>query len=275
MDVLVTGGSGLLGSQLTKALVRAGHRVRLLTRHASGQNPLFTAIPGDLATGAGLAEAVRDVDAIVHAASDPRHAQALDVDGTRRLLMAARSANVAHLIYVSIVGVDRIPVAYYRAKREAERLVQTSDVPWTIVRATQFHPFIVQLLAGLARVPFVTPLPAGFVAQPVDVGDVAARLVRALAAGPLQRIVEYGGPEVIALDELARSWLAAEGRSTRVVSIPVPGAAAAAFRAEFNTALKSTSDGERGAVRWHDWLARQGQPAGSRRPAVHLPVAGA
>lgn len=271
MHVLVTGGSGLLGSQLTKALTRAGHRVRLLSRHTAGSNPLFTAVPGDLATGAGLAEAVQGIDAVVHAASDPRHPVAVDVEGTRRLLAAAQAASVAHLVYVSIVGVDRIPVAYYRAKREAERMVQASDVPWTIVRATQFHPFIVQLLTGLARVPLVTPVPAGFVAQPVDVGDVAARLVRALADGPLQRIVEFGGPEVIPLDELARSWLAAEGRTPRVANIPVPGAVGAAFRAEFNT----TFHGERGALRWHDWLVRRGRPANARHSVIHQPAGGA
>ena len=133
-------------------------------------------------------------------------------------MRAAQAGGVRHIIYVSIVGVDAIPYRYYRCKREAELILQAADVPYSIVRATQFHAFISRLLASLARVPMVMPVPAGFVVQPVDVADVATRLVRSLTAGPSQGITNFGGPEVLRVPDMARLWMTAQRRRKPVVS---------------------------------------------------------
>src|SRR5689334_16740998 len=126
--VLVTGGTAQLGRAVVDLLGATGRPVRVLSRSAAEGR-----VRGDLATGAGLAEATAGVGAIVHCASNPRDARAVDVDGTRRLLDAAHAQGRPHVVYVSIVGVDRIPVPYYAAKLAAERIVAESGLPWTIL----------------------------------------------------------------------------------------------------------------------------------------------
>src|SRR3990172_2973042 len=146
--ILVTGGSGGLGSELVPRLA-AGHTVRILSRRPRPPSATTEWAQGELATGEGLAEAVAGVDMIVHAASSPfGKTRQVDVEGIRRLLPAAAPAT-PHLFYISIVGVDRIPFPYYRAKLAAEKLVEEPAVPYTILRATQFHTLIDRLLRNL------------------------------------------------------------------------------------------------------------------------------
>ena len=102
-------------------------------------------------TGEGLAAAVADVDVVIHAASDPRGDPAADEEGTRRLAAAARAAGVGHVVYVSIVGIDRIPFPYYARKLAAERALAASGQPYSILRATQFHSFVDFLLGKAAQ----------------------------------------------------------------------------------------------------------------------------
>src|SRR5262245_5581061 len=154
MRVLVTGGTGRLGRALIPLLSTTGHSVTILSRvQRAGPGLHVSCAVGDLITGAGLREAVVEIDCIVHLASDSRNARAVDVEGTRRLVDHARAAGVKHLVYVSIVGVDRIPFAYYQCKLEAERIVVDSGVPYSILRATQFHSFVAFLLSEAARFP--------------------------------------------------------------------------------------------------------------------------
>ena len=209
---------------------------------------------GDLSSGVGLAEAVADIDVIVHAASDSRNARVVDVQGSQRLADAARAAGVKHLIYVSIVGIDRIPFAYYQCKLEAEQIIAASGVPFSILRATQFHSFVAFLFSEAARFPFVMPIPSGFWVQSVDVQDVAARLGRAIDAGPKGLLPDFGGPEVLPIEEVAAQWLQRRPVGWLKPSVPihVPGPIAAAFQAGYNTC----PDGERGAVTWREWLLR-------------------
>ena len=178
---------------------------------------------GDLLTGDGLPEAVTGVSAVVHCASDPRKPDD-DLDAAVQLLLAARAAGVPHLVYVSIVGVDRVPYAYYKAKHRVEEIVEDGGVPWTILRATQFHEFVATLLDYLSRGP-VALAPAGMSDQPVDVREVASRLVELVAAGPSGRVEDLGGPQVLTVTELMRTYLAAKGRRRPRVDRAVPRAA--------------------------------------------------
>lgn len=245
-EVLVTGGTGALGRVLVPALRAAGHGVRVLSRR-----PGEGRLAGDVATGAGLAAAVDGVDAVVHLASDPDGDYwTADVAGTRRVAVAAREAGVTHLVYVSIPGVDRVPHPFYRAKFAAEQVVEAAAVPYTILRATQFHGFLADLLARGRRGP-VVPAGIGWSFQPVDTRDVAAHLTGLLAAGPAAGIVEYGGPEVLDSVALARSWLAARGGRGRVIPLPVPGKFTAAARAGD---LLPAADAPRGTITWEQWL---------------------
>jgi uncharacterized protein YbjT (DUF2867 family) len=252
MKILLTGGTGGLGREVVRAAEAAGHTVRIASRrprpHDTPAGREWARM--DMDTGDGVRDALADADAVIHAASDPRRHAAVDVQGTRRLAEAAREAGTAHLVYVSIVGVDEIPFAYYRSKYEAERILAASGVPHSILRATQFHAFVAAMIAGFARVPLLLPLPTSFRFQPVATAEVAERLVRAVEQGPGGRLPDFGGPEVLTMGEMARTWKAARGIRRLTLHLPLPGALAAAFRAGKNT----VRDGERGTLRWEDWL---------------------
>ena len=255
MRVLVTGGSGRLGRTLGPLLSAAGHSVRVLSRvQRTGPGLQVSHVVGDLTTGAGLTESVADIDAIVHLASDSRNSRAVDVDGTQRLVEVARAAGVKHLLYVSIVGIDRIPFRYYECKLEAERAIAESGVPFSILRATQFHSFVALLLNEASRYPFIMPIPSGFFVQSVATEEVAVRLCRAVSEGPNGMLRDFGGPEVLTIEEAATAWIGHRRRESALRAVPIdfPGKVAAAFRAGYNTC----PDGERGTMTWREWLVR-------------------
>jgi uncharacterized protein YbjT (DUF2867 family) len=250
MKLLVTGASGVLGREVLVAARSGGIAVRALSRRGGTGHADGEWVQGDLVTGQGIDAAVRGCDAIVHAASDPRQADAVDVNGTRRLIEAARRASVRHLVLVSIVGIDQIPFSYYKQKLAAEQIVGQANVPFSILRATQFHSFLDQLITAAARVPLVLPLPAGFVVQPVEASEVAVRLMRCIADGPRGRVTDFGGPEVLTFRDATLQWQAAGHVRKPIVPIPVPGPMARAIRAGKGTA----PHGDRGAISWGEWL---------------------
>jgi uncharacterized protein YbjT (DUF2867 family) len=240
-EVLVTGGTGTLGRAVVAALLSRGHLVRVLSRRGGESSPGAAdadgprTVRGDLASGAGLTEAVAGTEAIVHCASATgtlrrRTQREVDVAGTRRLAAAARAASRPHLVYPSIVGIDGLPLAYYRTKSAAETEVERSELPWTILRATQFHDLLLMALGGLHRGPLLF-LPRGFRFQPVDAGEVGERLAELVDAGPGGRVGDLGGPEELSADEIAERYLGARGGSRPwIVRVAVPGRMARAVR---------------------------------------------
>jgi len=244
MRVLITGGTGVLGSEVARRLAQAGYTVRVMSRRAAQAH---------IETGGGLAEAVAEVDAIVHAASSPfRRTREVDVEGTRRLLESAKAAGVSHFFYISIVGIDRIPLPYYKHKLAAERLIEESGVPYSIQRAPQFFTLLDDVLRNLLRFP-VGVYPAGFKFQPIDPGEVAERIVQQVAAGPGGRLAEIAGPEVRTAGELARTWLKARGKRRLLVPLPLFGKVAAGYRTGYNCAPES----KYGRITWAQWLSRR------------------
>ena len=221
---LVTGGTGRLGALVVDRLRRAGHGVRVTSRRTGPD--LFTV---DWKTGAGLAAALDGVDVVVHCAASFR-----DVDMDRGLAKAAADAHVSHLLYISIVGVDRIPIKYYRLKLAAEQIVEQSSVPYTILRATQFHELVRSALAVLARVPVMLVPDVSF--QSVDVSEVADRLAGLAMAQPAGRVADMGGPEIAKLTDMAREYLRSTGRRRLVVPLRLPGKAFGGLRAGYHQA---------------------------------------
>ena len=211
--ILVTGGTGQLGSAVVARLRTAGEDVRVLSRRATPD-----VVRGDLRTGRGIDSAVAGVDVVVHCATDyfGRETQL-----ARTLIEAARWAGAPHLVYVSIVGVDRVPLAYYRAKHETEELFAASGLPYTIQRATQFHGLVRTLLSGASQLP-VVPVPR-ISFQPVDVRDVARRLAAHALDDPVGRALDFGGPEILSAAELAQAVGEVSGRQRRIVPLKVPG----------------------------------------------------
>lgn len=181
--VLVTGGTGTLGRAVVPALRAAGSEVVVLSRSPGEAADGVRRMVGDLRSGAGLREALAGVDSVVHLASDARHTRQVDVDGTARLSGAAAAAGCSHLVLISIVGCDRVPFGYYRAKVVAEETAMHGPVPASVLRATQFHDLAVRIAQAVTLGP-VAVVPRGLRAAPVDVRDVADRLVRAVTEGP-------------------------------------------------------------------------------------------
>src|SRR5579862_2901756 len=165
MRIAIAGGTGTLGRHVAAELTERGHEVRVLSRHA----PEYRV---DLTTGAGLAAALDGCQVVVDASNGPpRAAAATLVAGNRRLLDAGREAGVEHHVCVSIVGCDRLPVRYYQVKTEQEDVVARGPLPWTIVRATQFHELLAGFFAAAARFG-VVPAVRG-VLQPIAAADTA------------------------------------------------------------------------------------------------------
>jgi uncharacterized protein YbjT (DUF2867 family) len=217
---LVTGGTGTLGRQVVARLREAGRDVRILSRRTG--DGLVTA---DLATGEGLPAAVQGAGTIVHCASNRRG----DAQATRNLVQAAAQAATGagesqpHLVYISIVGVDRFPRGYFKAKLEAEHVIAGSGLPWTTLRATQFYELIAKGATRLAKLP-VIPVPAGFVVQPVDSGEVAARLAGLALGEPSGRVPDMAGPQILGFADLIRTYLRVTGLRPRpVVPVWTPG----------------------------------------------------
>lgn len=224
--ILITGGTGLLGRAVATAL--AGERARVLSRR-TGTTETHEHVVGDLSSGAGLAAALDGVHTVIHCATTMRGPR--DVVITERLVAAAH--DLRHLVFVSIVGVDRIPIPYYRGKLATERVVER--VPHTILRATQFHDLVRTYLAGAAKLPVM--LVPKIRVQPVDVRDVAARLVELAGGEPQGRAPDFGGPQAKTLPDLAVEYLHAIHKRRPRLSFPVPGKA---LRAGANLASGGT-----------------------------------
>src|SRR5437899_3148084 len=214
--ILVTGGTGTLGRQVVPRLQDAGCDVRVLSRRAREAADGIEYVTGDLLKDEGTQAAVDDAGIIVHCAGGRKG----DDEATRNLVRAASRAGVQHLVYISVVGADRIPVVsgvdramfgYFGSKLAAERVVADSGLPWTTLRAAQFHDLILMVARQMARLP-VIPLPAGFRFQPVDASEVAARLTELALGTPAGLVPDMAGPKVYSAAELLRGYLRASHR---------------------------------------------------------------
>jgi uncharacterized protein YbjT (DUF2867 family) len=258
--VLVTGGTGHLGRDLVSRL-KGPYRVRVLAR-SPGSDPDVEWIRGDLATGEGIADALAGSTTVIHAATLSPAARRgyvvpkdlwsspseVDRDGTARLLEKAAAADVGHIIYVSIVGIDKPRVPYLRRKLEAEYLIRQSPIPWSIARATQFHWLLDRMLGKMARLPMV-PLP-DLQVEPVDTTDFADYLVEAVGNGPMGRLADFGGPEVLTFAEAFDQWRQIRQRSVRTMRVPLPSAVSNAAAAM----SVSQPGSRRGSITWVEWL---------------------
>ncbi|TMR21029.1 NAD-dependent epimerase/dehydratase family protein [Nonomuraea turkmeniaca] len=258
--ILVTGGTGTLGRLLAPMLQEAGCAVRVLSRGGHGPEKGIEYVTGDVSTGEGLQAAVDGVETIVHCAGSAKG----DEVKARNLVEAAARAGAPHVVYISVVGVDRVPVVsavdramfgYFAAKREAEQIIAESGLPWTTLRATQFHDWIWLTLGLMAKLPVLMTW-GGVRFQPVDTGEVAARLAELALDKPAGLVPDIAGPRVYRMEELARDYLKAAGKRRLILPVRSPGKAASAFRAGANLAPEHAV----GHRTWEDFLAEQERP---------------
>jgi len=246
--VLVTGGTGTLGRALVPRLVARGHDVRSLSRHGStATGPAGGAgvsqVRGDIRRGTGLAEAMAGVDTVIHAATSPRLSRAVEVEGTANVVAAAGKVG-AHVVYISIVGVDTMGYSYYRSKFAAEKIVESGAARWTIQRATQFHDLVDRFLGWR-----VFPVTRNLSFQPVDTGDVSERLADLVDTGPSGRAEDVGGPAVVPLKELAAARRRIAGSATLLVPVPALG-----IFGDFDAGRHLCPDHAHGTLTWEAWL---------------------
>lgn len=247
MRIAIIGGTGTLGRPLVSELRARGNEVRVLSRHAEQ-------FPVDLATGQGLAAAFEGCDVVVDASSSksPKKARAIFVEGADALFAAERSAGVRHHVCVSIVRCDEAPLAYYKVKVEQEKKVAANPIPWTIVRASQFHDFVTDFFEKGAKYGILPVLPAPL--QTVAVTDVARVVADQAEAEPRLGCFEIAGPQVHPMSELAQQWKQATGSRAFAVRVPFPGAAGKAARGGVFTA---TNPDVLGRLTFADWLAER------------------
>jgi uncharacterized protein YbjT (DUF2867 family) len=264
---LVTGGTGTLGRLVVPQLVQAGGKVRVLSRHPrsadEGAAEGIEFMVGDLDTGQGIDAAVAGADVIVHCAGGRKG----DGDKARTLVRAAsRAGGLAgagppHLVNISVTGADRVPqdgrldramFGYFGMKLDAEQVIAGSGLPWTTLRATQFYDLLLMVARAMARLP-VIPAPSGMRFQPVDAGEVAARLAELALGSPSGLVPDLAGPRIYPLADLVRGYLRAAGKRRRIVPVPLPGRAAQAVRDGANLAPERAV----GRRTWEEFLAER------------------
>ncbi|MGN6167641.1 MAG: SDR family oxidoreductase [Solirubrobacteraceae bacterium] len=262
MRILVTGGAGHLGRAVVSGLQREGHHVRILSRRPRRDLDVEW-IQGDLSTGEGLPHAVTDVEAIIHAATNSPIAQRgrlrftdllsspgdVDVTGTSALVAAAELAKVEQFIHVSIAGLDHLKLMpYARRKLEAEQIVKSSDVPWSIVRATSFFWLLDRMFANLVK-QRILALPADISMAPVDSDEFATLVVECVAHGRRGEREDFAGPQTLPMTELLEQYLAANGVQRRIRRVPLPKKIRVAI-----TAGNTSPCARLGTTTWAQWL---------------------
>jgi len=247
--ILVTGGTGTLGRHVVPMLRKAGCSVRVLSRQERPDADGIRFVTGDLLENEGVAAAVAGCETVLHLAGGPKG----DDEATRHLAHAAAQARVKHLVYISVIGADRVPLAWLRSKLAAERAVADSGVPWTTLRAAQFHDLTLAMVEKMAKLP-VVPAPGGLRLQPVDSREVAERLVDLALGEPAGLVPDLAGPRVYDLSELSRGYLRARGKRRPMMPVRIPGKAGRAYRAGDNLTLEGATLGAR---TWEDFLSER------------------
>ncbi|QYM65106.1 SDR family oxidoreductase [Microbacterium sp. Se5.02b] len=246
MRIAVAGGTGVVGRRTVEAVRADGHDPVVLSRSHGV----------DLVTGRGLAAALEGTDAVIDVASIETLKASTAIEfftaATGNLITTAAEAGVGHVVLLSIVGIDRIPYDYYAGKLAQEKLVQAATVPWTILRATQFHEFAAQMFARAKLGPLhIAPRAR---TQPVAAGEVGERLAQ-LAAGDAQgRVRDLAGPREEQLADMVRAFARHTGYQGWVPAVSVPGPQMSGMRS--GKALPGR-DADLGRQTFEEWLAAQ------------------
>ncbi len=232
MKILVTGGTGTLGTHVVPMLRAQGAEVQVLSRSGGDITcDLMTQVPQI------------DADVVVHLAGGQKG----DDIATRNLLAAC--GNVHHFVYISVIGADTVPLAWLRTKLVCEEAIAASGIPFTILRAAQFHNLTLTMVRAMAKLPIV-PVP-GMRLQPVDARDVAARIASLALGTPAGRVADLAGPAVYDMKQLVQDYLTTVGKRRLTVPVRLPGKAGKAYRGGQNL----TKDCDHGTHTWEEFLA--------------------
>lgn len=247
MTILITGGTGTLGRHVVPLLSSSpDHDVRILSRGRRDPVAGVEHVVADLARDEGVAAALDGVDTVLHLAGGPKG----DDVATANLVRAAEAARVRHLVFISVIAADRMPIGYFRAKLGAEQAIEAGDVPFTILRAAQFHDLVADIVSKMMKSPFL-PLPRAVRLQPVDTAAVAERLAALTLGPPAGRVPDLAGPEIRPLADLARGAIHAAHKHRAIAPVPLPPKLSRLYRDGANLAL----DAEVAGRTWDAFLA--------------------
>jgi uncharacterized protein YbjT (DUF2867 family) len=243
MNIAVAGGTGIVGRHVVSIARDRGHQAMGLSRSEGV----------DLVTGHGLSQALEGMDTVIDVSGIQTLARKAAVDfftaATNNLLRAGNAAGVKHHVALSIVGADKAAAGYYAGKLAQEELVSRGDIPWTILRSTQFHEFAVQVLKRSALGPLA--LVPRMATRPVAAHEVAEALVDAAEAGPQGRAADLGGPRVEQLVDMVRAYAEQSGQKKLVLGFTAPGPLWKAMR---SGALLPEAGAAVGLQRFDEWL---------------------
>ncbi|GGF15630.1 SDR family oxidoreductase [Subtercola lobariae] len=245
MKIAVAGGTGVVGHYVVEGAERRGHDVITLSRAAGV----------DLMTGSApsLAGALQGVDVAIDVSSvqtqSAKKSEHFFGTVTERMFAAEKVAGVGHHIALSIVGSDNAPYGYYAGKALQERIVIEGSIPWTILRATQFHEFASQIF-GQAKLGPIHVVPK-MISQPIAAWEVANRLVELAENAPAGRATDLAGPEVLRMVDMVTAYVAATHARGTILEVPLPGGFGTALR---NRTLLPDSSAQLGTQTYAEWL---------------------
>jgi uncharacterized protein YbjT (DUF2867 family) len=252
-SVLITGGTGTLGQEISKQLIKKGYVVNILSSREKPDIASFTnIIQGDLTDTPSLKKVVESAEIIIHCASNPKNAQAVDIEGTKNLLSLLDSNTCKHFVYVSIAGVDKSDYPYYQTKYAVEKLIEASGVPYSILRATQFHDLVLCRIIQVFDQGIGKPLqiPANMRFQSIDKTDVATVIVKLVKGQPNNTVLTIGGPEVLTFEAMIQTYFAQSGRNEEIEYIKP----SLAFHHIFTTGINLCPENIVDGITWAGYL---------------------
>lgn len=243
-SVLITGGTGTLGKQLCAQLDTHGVQYQVGTRKSNLGEKYITM---DLVQNVGVSDAIAGKEIIFHLATDMKK----ETVATQNLIRALGTNSDVHLIYISIVGIDKVPFPYYKRKLASENVIKQSGIPYTILRATQFHEFANNILETLLkyRVGF---LPKKIVLQTIGSEVVASELYKISKRKAQNATNEIGGPIIQNLNQMCQIWLCQTHRKRWIINLPIPGQLGRTFKGGYLT----TPNIHGHSSSYGDWLRR-------------------
>jgi uncharacterized protein YbjT (DUF2867 family) len=240
--ILITGGSGYIGSHVVRRLTELGKPIRAMIRNPekakregrlSGLEVQW--VDGDVTVPSSLPPALQGISAVIHTVAiaiekGERTYEAINFEGTVNLVNAVRNAGISRFIHLSQLGADpSLPYRFLASKGKAQQYIIGSDLAWTVFRPSVVWGPEDEFANSFARLAPLTPLIFPIIGgenaifQPVWVEDVVTAVVKALDDDKAVRAAyELGGPEILSLEEIERRTLAAIGARRIFVHFPMP-----------------------------------------------------
>jgi uncharacterized protein YbjT (DUF2867 family) len=249
-NILITGGTGTLGQAIIKQVADIGVINVISTKEKADMSRPVNVFNADLTDIESLRTVAEAADIIIHCASNPTNAKVVDLEGTCNLLACVNKTRLKHFIYISIAGIDKSTFPYYIIKQQVEQLIMLAGVPFSILRPTQFHEFVLYRMIKPFEHGTNLTIPAGLKFQSVDVADVAGKIKDLIQTGPANDVTTIGGPEILTIEEMAKTYLTTLGLPASITPEKMEGERFDMLRSGINLC----KDKAFGKITWQQYL---------------------